>query len=171
MEVIEPHATNASHALEIGCGGGRWSELLLGICERLILVDISPKAIEVCKSRFAKHNHIEYYVNDGATLGFIADQSIDFIWSFDVFTVVGIHDIESYIKEFSRVMKKGGIGIIQHSGNHGYKYGWSSFDSKMFLDLLGIYGLSVMNQITSWGDGHKLEGIHKGTVMTVFTKE
>jgi ubiquinone/menaquinone biosynthesis C-methylase UbiE len=170
-EVIKPHASNISHVLEIGCGGGRWSELLLNIGEHLILVDISPKAIEVCKSRFAKHNHIEYYVNNGATLDFIKDQSIDFIWSVDVFTVVGIHDTKSYIKEFGRVLKQGGTGIIQHSGPEGYKYGWSSLDSNMFLDLLSGYGLTVVNQFTSWGDNHKLEGIHTGTIMTVFTKE
>ena len=170
-EVIEPNAANASRVLEIGCGGGRWSELLLGIGEHLILVDISPKAIEVCKSRFTRYNHIQYYVNDGAALDFIADQSIDFIWSFDVFTVVGIHDIESYIREFGRILKKGGTGIIQHSGQDGHKYGWSGFDSNMFLNLLSACGLKVENQITSWGGGHKLEGLHKGTIMTVFTKE
>ena len=169
-KVIKPYASGVSCILEIGCGAGRWSELLLNMSDHIILVDVSPKAIDQCKSRFSTYSHIEYHVNNGSTLDFIEEETVDFIWSFDVFTIVGPNEIESYIREFSRVLKIGGTGIVQHSGQNGYQYGWSSFDSDIFLTTLSACGLFVVDQIVEWGNGYKLEGIHKSTVMTVFTK-
>ncbi|MFC1834084.1 class I SAM-dependent methyltransferase [Thermodesulfobacteriota bacterium] len=169
-EVISKHATQGSDVLEIGCGAGRWSEKLLELSRRLVLVDISPNTMEICKSRFSGHDNVEYHVNDGSSLGFLADESIDFVFSFDVFTVVGSSDTARYLTECARVLKKGGVGIIHHSGEEGSQHGWSSVESGRFLNLLHKSGLVPITQIESWGDGYRLSDTHHGTLMTVFRR-
>jgi len=69
--------------LEIGPGFGRWTQYLRHLSRRLILVDLSERCIDACRHRFANDEHIEYLVNDGASLDQIEDGSIDFIFSFD----------------------------------------------------------------------------------------
>src|SRR6266478_5857216 len=69
--------------LEIAPGFGRWTHFLKDLCQQLVVVDLSTKCIEACQARFADCTHITYHVNDGKSLAMIADESIDFVFSFD----------------------------------------------------------------------------------------
>jgi len=53
-------------------------------------------------------------ITDGA-LSFIENNSVDYIWSYDVFVHINPTDVEKYIIEFSRILKPHGYGIIHHS--------------------------------------------------------
>src|SRR5262245_37939270 len=67
--------------LEIGPGGGRWTEELLRYEPKSIaLVDLVPNTLELCKARFGNDPRIQTFVNDGSSLDFLADASIDFVW-------------------------------------------------------------------------------------------
>jgi ubiquinone/menaquinone biosynthesis C-methylase UbiE len=101
--------------LEIAPGFGRWTQFLTSLCKRLIVVDLSSKCIDACRARFRDSIHIDYHVNDGLTLPFIGDRSVDFIFSFDSLVHVEADIIESYVNEFGRVLKPGGTGFIHHS--------------------------------------------------------
>ena len=101
--------------LEIAPGFGRWTHFLAGLCERLIVVDLSSKCIEACRARFRDVTHIEYHVNDGRTLPMVAERSVDFVFSFDSLVHVDADVIESYLSELGRVLKPGGAGFIHHS--------------------------------------------------------
>src|SRR5215475_14385035 len=68
----------AETILEIAPGFGRWTHFLKNYCKRLIVVDLSERCIETCKRRFSRSSHIEYHINDGKSLQFVPDQSIDF---------------------------------------------------------------------------------------------
>ena len=50
--------------LEIGPGGGRWTNELLSRLnpKKLLLADITESCLEVCKHRFAEHRSIEYHL-------------------------------------------------------------------------------------------------------------
>ncbi len=109
----------ADTILEIAPGRGRWTEYLKDQCRRLILVDLSPACIEACKSRFSASTHIKYHVNDGASLGMIEDESVDFVFSFDSLVHAEPDIIENYVVEIARKLKAGGAGFIHHS-NLGY---------------------------------------------------
>ena len=61
----------AGTILEIAPGFGRWTHYLKDHCERLIVVDLSEKCIEACKTRFSSSAHITYHVNDGRSLEMI----------------------------------------------------------------------------------------------------
>jgi ubiquinone/menaquinone biosynthesis C-methylase UbiE len=111
----------AGTILEIAPGFGRWTEYLRRHCERLILVDLTPKCIEHCRARFAGDRHIEYHVNDGLTLGTVEDHSVDFAFSFDSLVHVDRNVLRSYLTELSRVLKPDGVGFIHHSNAGRYR--------------------------------------------------
>ena len=101
--------------LEIAPGFGRWTHFLAGFCQRLILVDLSAKCIDACRARFRDAPHIDYFVNDGRSLSFIGDGSVDFVFSFDSLVHVEADVIESYLNELGRILRPGGAGFIHHS--------------------------------------------------------
>jgi ubiquinone/menaquinone biosynthesis C-methylase UbiE len=132
----------AQTVLEIGPGFGRWTQFIKGFCENLILVDISEKCIQACKERFASHPHIQYYVNDGKSLDFISEQSIDFVFSFDALVHAEADVMEVYINQLARKLKKDGIGFIHHSNVGEYRLYYSLISKipkgKRYLERLGL---------------------------------
>jgi SAM-dependent methyltransferase len=102
-------------ALEIAPGHGRITEYLKDCCTSLVLVDIAPNCIEHCKKRFAAESHIEYFVGDGRSLGFIADRSVDFVLSFDSLVHVDLDTMAAYLAEIERVLAPGGWAVLHHS--------------------------------------------------------
>ena len=73
------------------------------------------RCIEACKARFADETNISYQVNDGKSLPEVADNSIDFAFSFDSLVHVEYEVIEGYLREMGRVLKPNGLGFLHHS--------------------------------------------------------
>ncbi len=111
---ITPNVKKQTTVLNIAPGHGRSTKHIINSKE-LILVDLNKNCIEYCKKIFSKNKNIKYYVNDGKTLPFIKNNSIDFIWSYDSFVHMRKEVINSYFREFSRILKKQGKAIIHHS--------------------------------------------------------
>jgi len=103
--------------LEIACGHGRWTQFLKQHCEQLIGVDLSRECIEACKHRFAANSRLSFFVNDGRSLEFLADQSVDLIFSFDSLVHVDYATLAAYMSQFRRVLRKDGAAFIHHSNN------------------------------------------------------
>lgn len=101
--------------LELAPGYGRWTQYLKDLCERLVIVDLTPECIEHCRERFASSDHISYHVNDGRSLAMVEDGSVDFVFSFDSLVHVGPDVIDAYLEELSRKLSPDGIGFIHHS--------------------------------------------------------
>lgn len=152
--IIKPKISIGSDILEIGPGGGRWTEHLVTRANNLFLVDLTHKCINICKDRFKNHSNIAYYVNDGNNLDFILDDSLDCIFSWDVFVHIKAIDIEGYIKQFPRILKKGGIAIIHHSKNGRRDAGWrSDMTANKMKKYCKKYNLHVLEQIETWDNG------------------
>jgi ubiquinone/menaquinone biosynthesis C-methylase UbiE len=140
--------------LEIGAGGGRWSDVLQPRADRLVLVDVTERALELCRERFAGASNVEYVLTEGAELTGIPDASVDAIWSFDVFVHVAPVDIASYLTEIARVLRPGGVALIHHSGRFSRSSGWRSpMTARLFANLSRERGLVVERQFDSWADG------------------
>lgn len=107
--------------LEIAPGFGRWTEFLRSLCQQLILVDLSPKCIEACRARFNDCKHITYHVNDGKSLAMVADDSVDFVFSFDSLVHVEAKDMKIYLGEIRRKLTPDGVGFIHHSNLGEYR--------------------------------------------------
>ncbi len=107
--------------LEIAPGYGRWSQFLADFCTNLILVDISDTCIKACKERFSKESHISYHVNNGKSLEMIADNSVDFVFSFDSLVHADDDIIEEYVYQISRKLTSNGVALIHHSNLGEYR--------------------------------------------------
>lgn len=107
--------------LEIAPGFGRWTHYLKDLAERLIIVDLAERCIDHCHARFATATNIDYHVNDGRSLGMVADTSVDFAFSFDSLVHADTDVMKAYARELARVLKPGGVAFLHHSnlGAHG----------------------------------------------------
>ena len=132
----------AETVLEIGPGQGRWTHFLRAYCEHLIVADISERCIEVCRQRFGDSG-LEYHVSDGRTLGFQADCSVDFVFSFESLIHTELDDLTSYLEEVQRVLKPGGTAFLHHSNLGAYKgyYRFAAGIPKVLKELLQSRGV------------------------------
>ncbi|TMB90665.1 MAG: class I SAM-dependent methyltransferase [Chloroflexi bacterium] len=168
---LKPNTT----IVEIGPGAGRWTEALQGIASRLILVDLSDRCIELCRRRFAQAGNIEYHVNDGRSLSAIESDSVDGVWSFDVFVHIAPPDVESYIAEISRVLRPGGRAVINHAkggrddgaSDIGQRSNMSAAD---FARMIDSHGLTLVEQFDAWGPGGRHKVTTKWDTVSVIEK-
>jgi SAM-dependent methyltransferase len=107
--------------LEIAPGYGRWTSFLRRLCDRLIVVDLSPNCIEGCKKRFSQDTHIEYHVNDGSSLEMVPDASVDLVFSYDSLVHVEADVIRRYLDQLARKLTPEGAGFIHHSNAGSYQ--------------------------------------------------
>ena len=105
----------ASTILEIAPGFGRWTQFLRPLCSKLVLVDVSPKCIAACQRRFAGNEGIQYHVNDGQSLAMVADESVDFAFSFDSLVHVEAPVLVGYLEQLARKLAPHGVGFLHHS--------------------------------------------------------
>ena len=139
--------------LEIGPGAGRWSETLRQHSERLVLVDVTKRTLELCRERLGPSDDVRYVLGGGSDLPGVADASIDGVWSFDVFVHIAPVDVAAYLSEIRRVLRPGGIAVIHHSGRRDRR-GWRSpMSGPLFAALARERGLLVEEQFDSWSGG------------------
>jgi SAM-dependent methyltransferase len=112
---IEPFVGPDKVCLEIGPGGGRWTQFLVGARE-LILVDLNPEFFEYLRRRFPEAApRMRFYETSGYELGGVADGSVDFVFSFGTFVHIEPEGIDAYLGELRRVLRPGGIASLQYA--------------------------------------------------------
>ena len=85
----------------------------------------------------------------------IADNSIDRIWSWDVFVHINDTDIKDYVVQFNRILRPGGIGIIHHSKNGKSSRRWrSNMTAKKMTEFCNENNLEVKSQLECWGNDY-----------------
>ena len=167
-EMMLKYIKNESTILEIGPGGGRWTVELQKLAKNLIIADISKKCLDICKKRFKSKTNIKYELID-KRLDFIQNNTLDFVWSYDVFVHINPSDVDRYIKDIERILKIGGYAVIHHSGTYplykGKKEAWRAYmGRKQFANLVKKYGMKVIEQNETL--------VHlPGDVITTFTKQ
>jgi SAM-dependent methyltransferase len=167
--VLEPNVPMGSRVLEIGPGGGRWTEVLLGRASHVTAVDLTPRCIELCRERFPDARNLDLFVNDGRDLSFVADASIDRIFSFDVFVHILAKDIEGYVAQFPRILKEGGRAVIHHARAGALRSGWrSDMTAEHMRIFCDRHGLKLVEQIRSWDQGRM--GLWERDVISVIAR-
>jgi ubiquinone/menaquinone biosynthesis C-methylase UbiE len=171
-QVLRRHIPAGKCVCEIGPGAGRWTEHLQLLAARLVGVDISQKCVDLCRKKFRACNNTEFLVTQGNRLTGVADHSIDAIWSFDVFVHINADDVDEYVREFARVMRPGGVGVVHHAKKsvHG---GWrSNLTAEAFRCMLEKQGFKVEEQMENWRDGDRTWQVGRyEDVVTVFRKK
>jgi ubiquinone/menaquinone biosynthesis C-methylase UbiE len=110
-----PNMPEGGHYVEIGPGGGRWTEVLQARGARVLAIDVSERAVQLCRDRFAGRTNVEFHVGDGRSIP-VADSSVDGVWSYDVFVHISPLDVKNYFTEFHRILKPGARAVIHHPG-------------------------------------------------------
>lgn len=96
--------------LEIGCGGGQWSRFLydLNVFEKIYCIDVLS----------AEHNNfweyvgedkkdkIEYFQINNFCLDILPENSLDYVFSYDVFCHISYSGIEAFLKNLYGKCKK-----------------------------------------------------------------
>lgn len=124
--IFAPFLGKIGVLVEIGSGGGRFTEVLLPRCEKVIATDTSRTMLRMCRQRFGAYPQVEYVHLDGRGLTGIADGSADAVFSYGVFVHLQHWDIYNYLEETARVLRPGGRAIIQHSDTLS-ELGWRKF--------------------------------------------
>ena len=133
-KVFAPFLGNCEVLLEIGPGGGRFTEILLPKCNKFIAADTSPTMLRLLRERFMRCTKIEYLLLDGRGLSPIPDKSVDAAFSYGVFVHLQHWDIYNYLSELNRVLKQGGRAIIQHANTFS-GLGWKKFLTEVYPSL------------------------------------
>jgi SAM-dependent methyltransferase len=123
---VNPNISNNSTVLEIGCGGGKFSEKLAPLCKLLICTDVSEKMLQRAKYRIQRFTNVKFEKLNGLDLHQFESGSIDFIFSFDCFVHIEIEDIYCYLQEIKRVLAPDGAGLL-HFANLNSDAGWNKF--------------------------------------------
>jgi SAM-dependent methyltransferase len=103
-QVFGPFLGEPEVILEIGAGGGRFTDVLLPRCRRLIAADTSPTMLEHLRRRFGDDGRLEIQLLDGRGLGATPDASVDAVFSYGVFVHLQHWDIFNYVRETARVL-------------------------------------------------------------------
>lgn len=134
----------AKNIIEIGSGHGRIAGILHAFTtNQLVLFDIVDECVSECKKKFASSSKTICRKTNGTRLQGIADNSVDFIFSF--YSLVGSDAkvITGYLKEFNRVLSDDGVAFIHHSNVGMYFDPDDSNTDKRMLLLAAYRDISI----------------------------
>ena len=110
---LTPYVNPDHVALEIGPGGGRWTQYMLGF-KKLYLVDYHQQLLDEIRSSISARN-VEFIKNNGCDFPGVCSSSIDFIFSFGVFVHLDIPIIEGYLNNIRGIAKPGATIVLQYA--------------------------------------------------------
>lgn len=106
---------NPEHtAVDIGCGGGRWTRYLLGF-KTIYGVDYYEELVAEYRRAYARYPRVRAIKNNGTDFPGIPPQSVDFVFSFGTFGHLNQTLIDSYLANIKTIMKPGGNAMIHYS--------------------------------------------------------
>jgi len=109
LPYIHPDKT----AIEIGPGGGRWTRYLLGFGKVYAVDYHQPLLDELARNYRAPH--LIMVKNNGTDFPGIAEGSIDFIFTYDVFVHLDLPIIEAYLRSIRPLLKPDGCVVMHYS--------------------------------------------------------
>jgi ubiquinone/menaquinone biosynthesis C-methylase UbiE len=166
---IDRYSNPSATTLEIGPGAGRWTVELLPRSGSLIVVDVAEAPLNLVRQRLPSASNLTLIRNDGRTLPGVADESIHFVWSFDVFVHIAPADVAAYVSEIGRVLKPGGTAVLHHFAGGEERGGWrSAMTADLMRRLVEKNGMCVRDQGTSWDRDGAFNVSRHGDVITIF---
>lgn len=108
-----------SVCLEIGCGGGKWSKYIyeLNIFDKIYCIDVLSQEYNKFWEYVGdeKKDKIEYYHVQDFTLNDIPNNSLDYVFSYDVFCHISYSGQYEYIKNLYNKCKIDCVLMIMYS--------------------------------------------------------
>lgn len=109
---VRPYVLPFATVLEIGAGGGRWTQFLLR-ARRIIVVEPHETFFDYLQRRFGPR--FEFYVTSGDELAGIPDQSVDYVLSFGTLVHLSAETVQAYVRETARVLRPQGVATLQYA--------------------------------------------------------
>lgn len=100
-------------ALDFGCGVGRLTQALAAYYDQVTGVDISAPMIEQANRLNPRPDHVDFVVNAKDDLSIFGDASFDYVQTFLVLQHMHPRHQAGYLREFTRILKPGGLLIFQ----------------------------------------------------------
>lgn len=114
-QLVADHLGPDVDVLEIGCGGGKFSQRIAPRVRSLVCADISPAMIAQTRGELTRRGvgeNVSYQVLTGTDFTGVADNSLDFIFSYDVQLHMQPQNVFSYMKDARRVLRPGGVFML-----------------------------------------------------------
>jgi cyclopropane fatty-acyl-phospholipid synthase-like methyltransferase len=108
-----PFVKSDQIALEIGSGGGRWTQYLIGF-KKLFCVELNESMFDSISDRFPGKK-IEFVKTSGSDIPGVPDEIIDFVFSFGTLVHCDSPIIEGYLKSIYPLMYESGRAHLQFS--------------------------------------------------------
>lgn len=117
---ISPFIAENKTVLEIGSGGGTFTNFLINKCKHLTAIDVIKKPDQF--NDFADFTYHEL-TDKSFDCAPIKSRSMDFVFSYNVFCHLSNDAVKAYLKSIHRVLKKGGnavfmISNFEHTSKH-----------------------------------------------------
>jgi len=146
---ILPFINEDQTALEIGSGGGRWTQFLLKF-KRLYCVELNPTYFHYLIVRFGAIPNISFCKTNGTDLPGIQKNSIDFLFSFGTFVHLDVNLIKEYLKSIKDVIKEETNIVIQYSEKKkpqaASNPGFSENTADVMRKLVDTEGFSIISE-------------------------
>jgi len=107
---------------DIGCGSGRWAQIVAPRVGHLLLIDVSAEALEVAKANLHGMPNVSFYKASVGSLP-ICDNSLDFAYCLGV--IHHVPDTAAAIKSIAVKLKKGApflVYLYYRFDNRGWVY-------------------------------------------------
>jgi 2-polyprenyl-3-methyl-5-hydroxy-6-metoxy-1,4-benzoquinol methylase len=115
IELVGPYLGSEVDVLELGCGGGKFSRRLAPRCRSLLCSDISAEMIDHTRTTLSARalaENVDYRVLNGVDFSGVADESADFIFSYDVQLHLPPENVFSYVRDARRVLRDNGVFML-----------------------------------------------------------
>ncbi len=99
--------------LDFGCGPGFLARSVSPHVRQVVATDVS-RGVIACARAINGADNIRYVANTLSSLPKVADGSIDLVYSFAVVQHLRKEQTASFFREFARVLRPGGPGVVHH---------------------------------------------------------
>ena len=110
--------------LEIGCGGGQWTKVInnFRLFSKIYCTDVLSEEHNKFWNYVGKNSkkYIEYYKVTDFELSFLEDNSIDYVFSYDVFCHISYSGLEAYLESLYKKCKNGAQLLIMYADPEKY---------------------------------------------------
>ena len=105
-ESITPYINEETSALEIGCGSGFWTHYLLG-AKKIYCFDAKSADSNNFYVFFKKQTNIEYTHVKDFSCSSVPDNSLQYVFSFNVFCHISYSGVDAYLKNLYGKLQNG----------------------------------------------------------------